>query len=130
MPAQGTSDGVAATPREEGDGPGTAAVACVVAVSVLAAAGLVAGFDAALTARVHAGTDSALRLSVILPYLGVDSAYVLARSLGLAALVVAAAALVLGLDGARRQAAGGRPPPVASLCHRVLGLLVVVLVAA
>jgi predicted ferric reductase len=97
---------------------------------VVAAAGLVGIFDAILSARVRAGTDSALRLSVILPYLGVDRAYVLARALGLAALVLAALLTALGLGmGARR--AGGHPVPERlSLWHRQGALLVIGLVLA
>lgn len=102
---------------------------CLVAV-VAAAATLVGVFDAVLRARVDAGTDTALRLSVILPYLGVDGTYVLARALGLAALVLAALSVGLGLETARRRQLGMPvPAPLPSL-HRQLSLTTLALVAA
>jgi hypothetical protein len=112
------------------DDPTSAALIGTIAATALVAAALVVCFDMVLLARVRAGSDSALRLSVILPYLGVDPTYVLARALGLAALVLAAVDIALGFDLARRVAAGGQPPPAGDLLHRSLGLLVVGLVAA
>jgi len=106
---------------------GAALQACAV---VAAAGGLVAAFDATISARVSAGTDAALRLSVLYPYLGVGRAYVLARALGLTALVAAALAVALGLELGRARAGGRAPSPDAARLHRQLGLVAVALAAA
>ncbi|MCU1489847.1 MAG: Ferric reductase like transrane component [Acidimicrobiaceae bacterium] len=106
-----------------------AAAGSGILVAVVATA-LVALFDAVLSARVRAGSDNALRLSVILPYLGVGSRYVLARALGLSALVLSGATVALGLERGRRRAVGMATSPVGGRIHRQASLVVIVLVVA
>ncbi len=93
-------------------------------------AALVAMFDAVLSARVRAGTDHALRLSVLLPYLGIGSRYVLARALGLSALVLAGGTVALGLERGRRRAEGLATSELMGRVHRQISLVAIVLVAA
>jgi DMSO/TMAO reductase YedYZ heme-binding membrane subunit len=69
---------------------------------------------------VRAGSDNALRLAALLPYVGVDPSYTLARALGITALVFAYLAVVTGLLGRSR---GGS-------LHRHLGLLTLALAVA
>ncbi|HET6793454.1 MAG TPA: hypothetical protein VFH45_03370 [Acidimicrobiales bacterium] len=111
-----------------GSGPSPGAAAARLVAVVTAAAGLVILFDRVLTARVHAGTDAALRLSVILPYLGVDPSYVAARSFGLAALVLSAASVAVGLEAGRRRSLGRAATPALSSLHRQLSLVSIALV--
>lgn len=99
-------------------------------LTVVVSAALVAGLDQLLLARVRAGTDDALRLSVILPYLGVDGSYVLARALGLTALVTAAASVLAGLHIGRRRLLEAPVLPATATVHRVAGIVTVALVAA
>lgn len=94
-----------------------------------AAAGLTAGLDGILSARVSDGSDHALRLATILNYVGVGGAYTLARALGIAALVTAYASVLTGLLLGEGRARGGRPGPLAAMAHRQLGLLTIALVA-
>jgi hypothetical protein len=108
--------------------PGVAALGDLAAVA-FAGAGLVVLFDAVISARVRAGSDAALRLSVLYPYLGVGGAYVLARALGLAALCLAAIGVALGLE-VGRGAAGRAGTDRVVRVHRLLGLAVLALVAA
>ncbi|HET6794895.1 MAG TPA: ferric reductase-like transmembrane domain-containing protein, partial [Acidimicrobiales bacterium] len=100
------------------------------ALVVVVAAGVVVGLDALFAARVRAGTDAALRLSVILNWVGVDRVYVLARALGIGALVMAAGSVVAGLEAGRRRSLGRRPGPRLNVLHRQLSLVTVALVAA
>lgn len=93
------------------------------------AAAVTAGVDAVLLARVHAGTDNALRLAAILTYVGVDGSYTLARSLGITALLFAYASVVAGLLAADRQTPGRAPNRLLGVVHRQAGLLTLVLVA-
>lgn len=97
---------------------------------VLTTAGLVATFDAVLSARVRAGTDYSLRLSVLLPYLGIGSRYVLARALGLSALVLAGGTVALGLERGRRRAEGLATSELMGRVHRQTSLVAIVLVGA
>ncbi len=94
------------------------------------AAGLVAFFDAVLEARVRSGSDNALRMSVLLPYVGVGSRYVLARAAGTAALVLAGTAVAIGLERAARLAQGQRLPATAGRLHQQLSVLALALVVA
>jgi hypothetical protein len=77
-------------------------------------------FDRVLTHRVANGSDHAVRLAAILPYVGVDRAYTLARAFGLTALLFAYATLLVGLL---------RPSGRLSATHRQLGLTTLALVA-
>jgi DMSO/TMAO reductase YedYZ heme-binding membrane subunit len=104
-------------------------VLCLASV-VGVAAGLVTLFDEVLSARVESGNDYALRLSVLLPYVGVDGSYVFARALGLTALVTAAASVVLGLEIARRRDRGSPVRSGLGTLHRQLSLTTLALVAA
>lgn len=93
------------------------------------AVGVCAAIDACLSARVSAGTDTASQLAPLYPYIGVDRTYVLARALGMTALLTSALAVALGLTVAgRRQAQPGtswlRP------LHRTLSLVTIALAAA
>jgi predicted ferric reductase len=121
------SRATAVAPRSGASGRATVSGAIVVAGGTAA---LVAGVDLWLSARVRSGTDSALRLSVIQNYLGVDSTYVVARALGVAALALATLALCAGLESSGRAAAGQTLRPFLDVLHRQLGLGVVVLAAA
>jgi DMSO/TMAO reductase YedYZ heme-binding membrane subunit len=87
---------------------------------VLVAAAITWGLDVALTHRVNAGTDNAVRLSAVLTYVGIDGSYTLARAFGLTALVLSYLAVVMPL-------LPGRPLP-ASL-HRQTGIVTLALVA-
>lgn len=98
------------------------------AVSALAV-GLVVLFDAILEARVRAGTDNALRLSVLLPYVGVGSRYVLARACGLGALVLSGASVALGLEASRLRLERRRVAGLVRL-HRQVSLAALALVVA
>lgn len=96
----------------------------------LVSAALVVVFDAVLEARVRAGSDNALRLSVLLPYVGVGSRYVLARAFGLAALVLSGASVGVGLELGRRRALRRSVPGILGLVHRQLSVIAIGLVAA
>jgi hypothetical protein len=89
--------------------------------ALVALAALLAwGLDEWFLERVRTGTDDALRVSVLLPYVGVDSSYTLARALGITALVFAYLAVVTGLVA---RARGGN-------LHRHLGLVTLALAVA
>jgi hypothetical protein len=90
---------------------------------------LVVGIDQLLAARVRAGSDAALRLSVLLPYLGVTAGYQLARACGFAALVLFAMSLALGLETGRDRALG-RERPLLAVLHRQSAMLGLALVLA
>lgn len=94
---------------------------------VLLAAAVSAGLDAVFTARVAAGRDSALQLAPLLPYLGVDGAYVLARALGITALMFAALALSLGMAAGLSRAKQRPAPEWATRGHRQCGVLTLLL---
>lgn len=99
------------------------------AVLALVAAAVTAGIDEVFLARVRAGTDNALRLAAFVNYVGVDGSYTLARALGIAALVLAYAAVVLGLIAAEQRQVRGWPSPLLGVAHRQAGLMTLVLVA-
>ncbi|MGH3743807.1 MAG: hypothetical protein ACRDTP_02985 [Mycobacteriales bacterium] len=95
-----------------------------VAIGVAAAAaGGCAGIDVWLSSRAAAGTDTAQQLAPLFSYIGVGRAYVLARALGLTALLCSALAVAAGLLATRR------PSPLRRT-HRALSLVTIVLVAA
>lgn len=98
-----------------------------VALSLLAG-GILAALDAVFVDRIHAGTDAALRLSVILPYVGVDGSYALARAFGLTALAFAAASVTVGIHQRVRRLTGALTLPWHQTVHRQLGVLTVALV--
>ena len=98
-------------------------------VGVLAGA-VVIGLDSLLAARVRAGSDAALRLSVVLNWVGVDRVYVLARALGIGALVLSAGSVVAGLEVGRRRSLGRRPVPRLNLLHRQISLVTVAVASA
>jgi len=79
------------------------------------------------TARVASGRDSALQLAPLLPYLGVDGAYVLARALGITALMFAALALSLGMAAGLSRAKQRPAPEWATRGHRQCGVLTLLL---
>lgn len=97
---------------------------------VVVAAAMCLAIDRWLSSRVAAGVDTAQQLAPLYPYLGVDRSYVLARALGMTALLLAALAVALGLVAPgpdhHGPVAGG---PLRGL-HRSLGLVTVVLVVA
>ena len=107
----------------------TGALAGAVGVA-LAAVVLVVFFDAVLSARVRAGSDNALRLSVLLPFVGVGSRYVLARACGLAALSTSAVALGLGLEVGTRRARGRSIATGLRRLHRYCSLAALALIVA
>ena len=67
---------------------------------VVALAAIFGACEAALTARARAGTDAALSLAILDPYVGIGSAYTAARACGIAALAAAWLAVATGLLGA------------------------------
>lgn len=93
----------------------------------LLAAAVSAGLDAVFTARGAAGRDSALQLAPLLPYLGVDGAYVLARALGITALMFAALALSLGMAAGLSRAKQRPAPEWVSRGHRQCSVLALLL---
>ena len=103
-----------------------AALVAIVAVAALGTWGLYTY----LVGRVDAGTDNALRLAAVLVYVGITNAYTLARALGIVALVLAYASVVLGLELGRRRARSRPAPPLAGLVHRQIGLVTLALAAA
>lgn len=105
-----------------------AAILTSLAVAVLAV-GLVAFFYLLLEARVRAGTDNAQRLSVLLPYIGVGSGYVLARACGIGALILLGVSAVLGLEVGRLRLQH-RPRGGLVRLHRQISLAALGLVAA
>lgn len=93
------------------------------------AVGVCAAIDAWLSARVSAGTDPAQQLAPLYPYIGVDRTYVLARALGMTALLTSALAVAVGLTVAGR----GQAQPGTSWLrplHRTLSLVTIALAAA
>lgn len=117
---------------EEGTGAGAGRWAPVLSLLALAgaAAGITAAIDALLLARVHAGTDHALRLAAILTYVGIDGSYTLARALGITALVFAYGSVLLGLVAAGREHRYRPARPLVPVLHRQTGVLTLILVAA
>lgn len=105
-----------------GSADGLAGLAVTV-VAAAAAAGVCAGLDAWLSARAAAGTDTAEQLAPLYSYIGVGSVYVLARALGVTALLWSALAVAAGL------CATG-PAPYLRRVHRALSLVTIGLVAA
>ena len=100
-------------------------------IVALAAAGLTWWTDVSLLHRVSNGTDHAVRLAAVLTYVGVDGSYTLARACGIAALVFAYAAVLLGLWPAR-PGSGRDRSGAASLVgalHRQVGAVTLVLIA-
>jgi len=122
--------GSQATRRPRRPGASRRATLSGAVVVTVVTAVLVTAVDQWLSVRVRAGTDSALRLSVIQNYIGVDSTYVVARALGVTALALATLALGAGLESSGRAAAGQAPRPFLDVLHRQLGLATVALVAA
>lgn len=108
--------------------PRAASAFSLVAV-VLIAVGTVAGLDTVLSDRVRSGTDNTMRLSVILPYVGVDHPYVVARAFGLAAGAFAAVAVAAGIHQRTKRLVGNPTPAWIQAAHRHLGLLTVALIA-
>jgi predicted ferric reductase len=99
-------------------------------LSIGAAAAVTWAVDAVLLARVHAGVDNAVRLSVLLPYVGVDGSYTLARALGISALVFAYLAVLLGLLASGGGGADRSGPALVPLLHRQVAVLTLILVVA
>ncbi|HET9689677.1 MAG TPA: hypothetical protein VFP61_00885 [Acidimicrobiales bacterium] len=118
MPPTTTSDPRAAAAGWRGGG---AAVAAAVVVAVAAAA---AAFDVVLTARDRAGTDAALAVAKLAPYVGIGRSYTLARAAGLAALCAAWLAVLTGL------LLGGRWSRRLDAAHRSASLCALALAAA
>lgn len=104
-------------------------MAVLAAVVVVAALGTW-GLYAYLVQRVGAGTDHALRLAAVLVYVGVTDAYTLARALGIVALVLAYASVVVGLDLGRRRARSRPVPALVAVAHRQTGLVTLALAVA
>lgn len=100
------------------------------AIVVGVAAGVTAVIDELLLTRVRAGTDNSLRLAAILPYVGIDDSYTLARALGITALIFAYGSVLLGLVTAGRRARYRPVNPLTSTLHRQIGVLTLALVAA
>lgn len=119
-------------PGGTGRGPGMAARAmrwAATAGLILAVGALWWVIYAVLNARVAAGTDAAVQLAPMDPYLGVDRVHVAARALGIVGLAVSAAAVAAGLVGSDRRR---RPHPAGgwlARTHRELSMLTLVLIA-
>lgn len=103
--------------------PDAAAGLLVTALVAAAAAGVCAGLDTWLSGRAAAGTDTAQELAPLYSYIGVGHAYVLARALGMTALLCSALAVAAGL-----LATG--PAPSLRRVHRALSLVTIGLAAA
>ena len=112
--------------RAAGARPWRPAVWVAVAVCVVAA-GATADLDEALLQRVRGGSDNAVRLSAIYPYLGIDSSYTLARSFGVVSLAYSWLSLVVGLELSVRRSRSRPAPRWAGSAHRQLSLASLVL---
>lgn len=86
--------------------------------------------DAWLSARVAAGTDTAQQLAPLYPYIGVDRTYVLARALGMTALLTGALAVAAGLWTAHPRPTCTARPGRLRRAHRALSLVTIALAAA
>lgn len=110
--------------------PGPVATAAVLAGLAALAGGATWGLYRYLSGRVAAGTDAALRLAAVLVYVGVTNAYTLARALGIVALALAYASVLLALWIGFRRSRSEAVPGLVSVAHRQLGLLTLAVAAA
>lgn len=102
----------------------------VALVVVLTAAAITAVSYDVLAHRLVAGTDRAAELAPILSYLGVDPVYVLARSVGIAALFASMASVGCGLRAGQLRSAGRLPQGWLLAVHRQVSVLTLALTVA